>query len=158
VYQEAIQLLRLAKLGHPVSTQRLLVEKDALRVHMQCIEVLVGPDTFTVCKKMFNIENIQLPVALLKGIVLAEGCGSCQLVVHSLNCRGSVLTLPVKEPEHIAAYLVLALHYTGLSSCGCWRGGTTTRQGCSCTPTHCTRSRRRFLRRKCHSAHVDVHV
>jgi hypothetical protein len=113
VYQEAIQLLRLAKPGHPVSTQRLLVEKDALRVHMQCIEVLVGPDTYTVCKKMLNIENIQLPVALLKGIVLAEGCGSCQLVVHSLNCSGSVLTLPVKEPEHIAAYLVLALHYTG---------------------------------------------
>jgi hypothetical protein len=113
VYQEAIQWLRLAKPGHPVSTQRLLVEKDALRVHMQCIEVLVGPDTFTVCKKMLNIENIQLPVALLKGIVLAEGCGSCQLVVHSLNCSGSVLTLPVKKPEHIAAYLVLALHYTG---------------------------------------------
>jgi hypothetical protein len=113
VYQEAIQLLRLAKPGHPVSTQRLLVEKDALRVHMQCIEVLVGPDPYTVCKKMFNIENIQLPEALLKGIVLPESCGSCGLVVQLPNCRGSVLTPPATEPEHIAAYLVLALRYTG---------------------------------------------
>jgi hypothetical protein len=113
VYQEAVQLRQLARPGDPVDTYRLLLERRALRVHMQCIEVLVGPDPFTVCKKMLNIESIQLRGALLKGIVLPEGCGSCELVVQLLNLRGSVLTPPVTEPEHIAAYLVLALHYTG---------------------------------------------
>jgi hypothetical protein len=113
VYQEAVQLRQLARPCDPVDTYRLLLERRALRVHMQCIEVLVGPDPFTVCKKMLNIENIQLRGALLKGIVLPEGCGSCELVVQLLNLRGSVLTPPVTEPEHIAAYLVLVLHYTG---------------------------------------------
>jgi hypothetical protein len=113
VYQEAIQLRQLARPCDPVDTYRLLLERRALRVHMQCIEVLVGPDPFIVCKKMLNIENIQLRGALLKGIVLPEGCGSCELVVQLLNLRGSVLTPPATEPEHIAAYLVLALRYTG---------------------------------------------
>jgi hypothetical protein len=113
VYQEAIQLRQLARPCDPADTYRLLLERRALRVHMQCIEVLVGPDPFTVCKKMLNIENIQLRGALLKGIVLSEGCESCELVVQLLNLRGSVLTPPATEPEHIAAYLVLALHYTG---------------------------------------------
>jgi hypothetical protein len=113
VYQEAVQLRQLARPCDPVDTYRLLLERRALRVHMQCIEVLIGPDPFTVCKKVFNIENIQLRGALLKGIVLPEGCGSCELVVQLLNWRGSVLTPPVTKPEHVAAYLVLALHYTG---------------------------------------------
>jgi hypothetical protein len=113
-YLEAIQRQRLVKPGDFVSTYRLVLERDALRVHMQCIEVLVGPDTFTVCKKMFNVQNIQWPKRLLKGIVLSEGCGSCQVVVHSSKFSGSVQTPPVTEPEHIAACLVLALHYTGV--------------------------------------------
>jgi hypothetical protein len=94
-------------------TYRRVLEQDALCVHMQCIEVLVGPDALTVCKKIAKLEDVRRTEGLLKGIVLTEECASCQLVVQLALLRGTVITRPVTEPRHIAAYLVLALQYSG---------------------------------------------
>jgi hypothetical protein len=41
---------------------------------------------------------------------------------------------PVKETEHIAACLVLALHYTGVELLRLLQKWHYDRQGCSCTP------------------------
>jgi hypothetical protein len=94
-------------------TYRRVLEQDALCVHMQCIEVVVGPDALTVCQKIAKLEDVRRTEGLLKGIVLTEGCASCQLVVELALLRGAVITHPVIEPRHIAAYLVLALQYSG---------------------------------------------
>jgi hypothetical protein len=93
-------------------TYRRFLEQRALRPHMQCIEVVVGPDALTVCKKIATLEDVRLAKGLLKGIVLTEGCANCQLVVQLALGRGAVITHPVTEPRHIAAYLVLALQYS----------------------------------------------
>jgi hypothetical protein len=94
-------------------TYRRFLEQRALRPHMQCIEVVVGPDALTVCKKIATLEDVRRAEEVLKGIVLAEDCASCQLVLQLALGRGAVITPPVTEPRHIAAYLVLALQYPG---------------------------------------------
>jgi hypothetical protein len=93
-------------------TYRRFLEQRALRPHMQCIEVVVGPDALTVCKKIATLEDVRCARGLVKGIVLTEGCASCQLAVQLALGRGAVITPPVTEPRHIAAYLVLALQYS----------------------------------------------
>jgi hypothetical protein len=111
-YDEARQQ-QLAGNVKLVPTYRLMLERDTLRPHMQCIEVVIGPDALTVCKKIAKLEDMRLTYGLLKGIVLPEGCQTCQLVVQLQQRRGAVVAQPVSDPRHIAAYLVLALHYSG---------------------------------------------
>jgi hypothetical protein len=111
-YDEARQQ-QLAGNVKLVPTYRLMLERDTLRPHMQCIEVVIGPDALTVCKKIAKLEDMRLTYGLLKGIVLPEGCKTCQLVVQLRERRGAVVTQPVRDPRHIAAYLVLALQYSG---------------------------------------------
>jgi hypothetical protein len=111
-FEQALQL-RHGGFYKQTPTYRGMLEHDALCVHMQCIEVVVGPDPLTVCKKIATLEDIRRGGDLVRGIVLTEGCGSCQLVVQLAALRGAVITHRVTEPRHIAAYLVLALQYSG---------------------------------------------
>jgi hypothetical protein len=100
----------VVKLPH---TYRRFLECSTLRLHMQHIEVVIGLDALTVCQKIAKLEDVRFENDLLKGIVLPEGCRTCQLVVQLPYGMGAVVTQPVSDPRHIAAYLVLALQYSG---------------------------------------------
>jgi hypothetical protein len=111
-YEEALRqgCRGVVKLPH---TYRRMLEGNALRLRMQGIEVVIGPDALTVCQKIAKLEDMRFEYDLLKGIVLPEGCRTCQLVVQLPHGMGAVVTQPVSDPRHIAAYLVLTLQYSG---------------------------------------------
>lgn len=110
------ELLRTASpFYRPARENDVLVdEQDLLRPFFEPVDVVIAKSLPTLCRQMNAVWEIQLTASVLKGIV-TDGQSMCQLVLLVENSTEPFFmgTPPVSTPKDMAAFLILALLYSG---------------------------------------------